>query len=169
LSDSGLRFPRWFGVRGAGDRPAADLMHEPLRGWRAWRVVERKDGPALASWWLGTLWPAHRALESVCPQHGSRPAVHHACGIHAFGNRDEALGYIGRSREPLLFARRPERALGVALGRVSGWGRAVQHTRGWRSQYGYPYDLYLLAGGHDLARALANAYAVETSPLPPDT
>jgi hypothetical protein len=139
-------------------------MHEPLRGWRAWKVVERSDGPALVSWWLGTLWPTHRALEAVCPWHGSRPAMHHACGIHAFGSRDEALAYIGRSREPLLFARRPERALGVALGRVSGWGRAVQHTRGWRSQYAYPYDLYLLDGGRDLARALANAYAVETSP-----
>jgi hypothetical protein len=132
-------------------------------------VVERKHGPALVSWWPGTLWPAHRALEAVCPRHASRPAVHHACGIHAFGSRDEALAYIGRSREPLLFTRRPERALGVALGRVSGWGRAVQHTPAWRSQIAYSYDLYLLAAGRDLARALANAYAVTTSPIPPGT
>ena len=50
-------------------------------------------------------------------------------------------------------ARRPQRALGIVGGRVSGWGRAVAHERGWRSQFAYPYDLYLLRGGRVRYRA----------------
>jgi hypothetical protein len=142
---------------------------EPLRGWRAWQVVQRADGPTLASWWVNALWPALRPLEACCAQHGPRPAAHHMCGIHAFGARDEALAYLRRRREaPLLFVRRPERALGIVFGRVSGWGRAIAHTRGWRAQFAYPYDLYLIRGDRALARRLAGRYAVETSPYPPD-
>ena len=143
-------------------------MKEPLRGWRAWQVVESRDGPALASWWVNVTWPARRALEACCGQHGSRPAAHHVCGIHAFSARGDAIGYPGRAQEgPLLFVRRPEHALGVVVGRVSGWGRAIAHDRGWRSQFAYPYDLYLVRGDRTLAVMLADRYAVETSPFPP--
>ncbi len=146
-------------------------MSEPLRGWRGWQVVEDADGPLLASWAVGALWPARRAMRARCGVHGSRPAAHHLCGIHAFGERDEALAYLDRSTEttPLLFVRRPQRALAIALGRVSGWGRAVAHTRGWRSEFAYPYDLQLLRGDRGLARALAGRYAVEVSALQADT
>ena len=148
-----------------------ELVNEPLRGWRGWQVVEDADGPLLASWYFGALWPARQALQARCSVHGSRPAAHHRCGIHAFGDRDEALAYLDRSTEttPLLFVRRPQRALGVAVGRVSGWGRAVAHTRGWRSEFAYPYDLSLLRGDRALARALADRYAVEVSAAPADT
>jgi hypothetical protein len=148
-----------------------DIVSEPLRGWRGWKIVEGRDGPALASWWVSALWPARRALQARCGLHGSRPAAHHVCGIHAFTAHDDALAYLDRSHDaaPQLFARRPERALGIAIGRVSGWGRAVRHTRGWRSEFAYPYDLHLLGGDRALARALADRYAVEVSPFPPDT
>jgi hypothetical protein len=101
--------------------------------------------------------------------HGSRPAAHHLCGIHAFTARDETLAYLERSRDaaPLLFTRRPQRALGVAIGRVSGWGRAILHGRGWRSEYAYPYDVFLLRGDGALASSLASRYAVDVLPFPP--
>jgi hypothetical protein len=146
-----------------------DLVREPLRGWRAWQVVASRNGPALASWWMDALWPARRPLEARCGMHGPQPAAHHVCGIHAFDACEAALAYLDSGHEaPLLFVRRPQRALGLAVGRVSGWGRAVAHTRGWRSQFAYPYDLYLTRGDRALARTLADRYAVETSPLPPD-
>jgi hypothetical protein len=145
------------------------IVEEALRGWRAWQVVESRSGPALASWWVSAVWPARRALEASCGRHGPRPAAHHACGIHAFSAREDALGYLRRARgAPLLFVRRPEGALGLVIGRVSGWGRAISHTRGWRSQFAYPYDLYVIRGDRGLARALADRYAVETSPFPSD-
>jgi hypothetical protein len=145
------------------------VVEEPLRGWRAWQVVDSRDGPALASWWVSALWPARQPLEARCGLHGPRPALHHMCGIHAFTIRDDALAYLDRRHEgPLVFARRPERALGLVVGRVSGWGRAVAHTRGWRSQFAYPYDLYLVRGDRALITTLAGRYAVESSPFPPD-
>jgi hypothetical protein len=142
-----------------------------MRGWRGWQVVESRDGPSLASWCVGAVWPVRAALRSRCCFHGSRPAEHHQCGIHAFDAREEALAYLGESREaaPMLFVRRPERALGVVIGRVSGWGRVVAHTRGWRSEFAYPYDLQLLRGDRTLARALAGRYAVEVTPSSSDT
>ena len=144
-------------------------MTEPLRGWRAWQVVESRHGPVLASWWVSAVWPACRPLQARCAFHGPRPSAHHTCGIHAFSARDDALAYLERRDEaPLLFTRPPQSALGIVVGRVSGWGRAVVHARGWRSQFAYPYDLYLLRGGRALARAVAARYRVETVALPPD-
>lgn len=137
-------------------------MSEALRGWRAWHVVERKDGLTLLSWAHATAWPALRALEARCNRHG-RPAKEHSCGLYAFDALEDALAYAQPHR-PGLFR---ERALGVVVGAVSGWGRVIHHTRGWRSQFAYPYDLYLTSGDRALARAIADRYAVETSPFPP--
>ena len=85
--------------------------------------------------------------------------------------RDEALAYLEATRDaaPLLFVRRPARALGIAFGRVSGWGRAIAHTRGWRSEFAYPFDLELLKGDRPLALALAGRYGVEVAPDPTDS
>jgi hypothetical protein len=148
-----------------------EIVREPLLGWRAWLVVETRDGPALASWCMSALWPARRALQARCERHGSRPVTHHVCGIHAFNARAEALAYVESTHDmpPRLFARRPHQALGIAFGRASGWGRAVAHTRGWRSEFAYPFDLQLLKGDRTLARALAGRYGVEVLPLPTDT
>jgi hypothetical protein len=157
------RLAAWAAGRVASVQVPRETATEPLRGWRAWQVVEGRDGPALASWWLGTLWPARRELEAGCHMHGSRPAVHHACGIHAFTTRQRALALAAeRPNGPQLFGRAPARSLGIAVGRVSGWGRVVHHTHGWRSQYAYPFDLELLAGDRALARVLADRYAVDT-------
>lgn len=138
-------------------------MNEALRGWRAWQIVERRDGLTLLSWAHATAWPARSALEARCNRHGGRPARHHSCGLYAFSLRDDALAYA-QPREPRLFS---ERSLGIAVGVVSGWGRVIRHTRGWRSQFAYPYDLYLPSGDRALSRELADRYAVETSPFPP--
>jgi hypothetical protein len=147
-----------------------ELVREALLGWRAWRVIERDEGPTLVSWWLNTLWPARQALEAGCRTHGSHPVADHMCGIHAYTGREEAFAYLGRRHESRLrlVSRRPERTLAVAFGRVSGWGHAVRHTRGWRSQFAYPYELFLIGGDQRLALALAGRYAVETVLGPPD-
>jgi hypothetical protein len=157
LSD---RIASWVADRGSRPKLPHDAEYEPLRGWRVWRVVDGRDGPALVSWWWSTPWPARRELEAHCFMHGRRPAAHHICGIHAFVAREDARAYAyAHPRRSMLFVPRP---VGIAIGRVSGWGRVVRHTHGWRSQYAYPFDLYLLAGDRPLARSLADRYAVET-------
>lgn len=146
------------------------MKHEALRGWRAWQVVEGRDGPTLVSWAHPTAWPAREALEARCNRHGGRPSAHHSCGLYAFDDREAALAYADAPpRGARLFSHRPERALAVAVGAVSGWGRVVRHAKGWRAQFAYPYDLYLTTGDRGLARALADRYAVETSPFAPPT
>jgi hypothetical protein len=88
--------------------------------------------------------------------------LHHSCGIHAFDVEAEALSYVERRDElSRWFVRHPDQALCIALGRVSGWGRAVRHTRGWRSQFAYPYDLRLLTPDRGIARAISERYAVD--------
>lgn len=151
----------------AASAPAkAEALTEALRGWRVWQVVERRDGVALRSLWVNAVWPARRALESVCALHGGRIVSWHVCGIHAFTERDEAHAYAARRpRHALPGLHGDERALGLVIGRVSGWGRAICHERGWRSQLAYPYALYLPSGDRGLARALADRYAVETAPF----
>lgn len=147
-------------------RPEA--LTEALKGWRAWQVVERRDGICLRSLWVNVAWPAGRPLQSVCSLHGSRLVAWHICGIHAFDDRDELQEYVGRRPEPALpRLHGDERPLGIAVGRVSGWGRAICHTRGWRSQFAYPYALYLPSGDRGVARALADRYAVEAAPFAP--
>src|SRR5262249_9494586 len=149
---------------GSRSRVTPELVREPLLGWRAWRVIEHDGGPALTSWWMSTLWPARHALESECGDHGAQPVADHMCGIHAYKARGPPIAYLARRHESgrRLTSRRPEHTLAVAFGRVSGWGRAVEHERGWRSQFAYPYELYLIAGDRGLALALAGRYAVET-------
>jgi hypothetical protein len=159
------RILSWVAGRGSRPKLPHDAEYEPVRGWRAWRVVDGKDGPTLVSWWCSTLWPTRRELEARCFVHGRWPAAHHICGIHAFVTREDALAYAHTyPRRSMPFMRR---SLGIAIGRVSGWGRVVRHTHGWRSQCAYPFDLYLLAGNRPLARSLADRYAVETVVQPP--
>jgi hypothetical protein len=111
-------------------------------------------------------WPPLRALEARCFVHGSRPAAHHVCGVHAFSTRERALVYLVRNpprpSTPLAGAETP---LGVVFGRVSGWGRAVVHAAGWRSEFAYPFAVYVLGRDRGLARALADRYAVDADLL----
>lgn len=143
-----------------------ETLTEALQGWRAWQVVARRDGICLRSLWVNAVWPARRPLRSGCSLHGGRLVAWHICGIHAFSDRDDLQRYVGR-RPHEASAAGSERVLGIAIGRVSGWGRAICHERGWRSQFAYPYALYLPSGDRGVARALAERYAVETAPFAP--
>jgi hypothetical protein len=48
-----------------------------------------------------------------------------------------------------------------AVGRVSLWGRVVEHERGYRATRAYPFDLFLPAQHRALAIPLAARYGVE--------
>ena len=144
-----------------------DILSEPLVGWRAWHVVYEYSLPVLVSWSLNTAWPARRKLEAACEQHGPRPHRDHDCGIHAFKSRDDALAYAGcLPYEGLSFVRAMEGRACVAVGRVSLWGRVVAHRGGYRAQFAYPYELFLIDGDQGIARDLARRYAVEVSDEP---
>jgi hypothetical protein len=167
MTDGGTHPSPWW-VTGALDQIAwRDIVDEPLVGWRAWHVVATPSGPQLVSWWLNTQWPPRERLEAACALHGGRPARSHDCGVHAFRTLDDVLAYIGQGPIPdeARFVRRVEDCIGLAVGQVSLWGRTIVHTRGWRAQYAYPYDIVLLEGGRELASAVTARYAVEARPV----
>ena len=41
------------------------------------------------------------------------------------------------------------------------WGRAIANVDGWRAQYAYPYEVYLVGATAELAAALRKRYAVD--------
>lgn len=145
---------------------------EPILGWRLWHVRLHGGGYRLESFTRHHVsWPARRRLEAGCSAHGEEaPISGHECGIYAFKSRDLAeellRRYIGvrqcygRGQEfpP------PRQGRPIALGSVSLWGRILERERGYRAQYAYPYELFLLNADDVIARHLRRLYAVDVWP-----
>ena len=53
----------------------------------------------------------------------------------------------------------------IALGSVSLWGRILARERGYRAQYAYPYELFVIGGDERIARELRARYFVDVSLL----
>jgi hypothetical protein len=143
---------------------------EAIRGWRLWHVRPHDEGYRLESFtWHHVSWTPGRRLEARCPLHGdAAPVAGHECGIYAFPTRELAEDLLRRytgvqqvygrvTDEPL--PPRPGRPL--ALGSVSLWGRVLVRDRGFRAQFAYPYELFLIGGDEQMARDLRRLYAVD--------
>ena len=114
-------------------------------------------------------WPARRPLAATCPTHGERaPAGDHDCGIYSFRTRELAEGLYRRytgvrhcygreSPEPAP----PPPGRPIALGQASLWGRILVRDKGYRAQFAYPYELFLIGGTEQMARTLRQLYAVD--------
>ena len=135
----------------------------PVVAWRAWALVETGEGPELRSVVYAHPWPARAALRMACEPGGCRgarwPMQLHACGIHAFKDRADAVAF------PSMWeARRfpqgafPEQSV---VGQVSLWGRVVEHERGYRGELAYPYALLLSPDQGRFAAPLAARYNVD--------
>lgn len=145
---------------------------EPILGWRLWHVRLHGGGYRLESFTRHHVsWPARRRLEAACSAHGDEaPSSGHECGIYAFKSRDLAeellRRYIGVRQ---CYGREqefppPRRGRPIALGSVSLWGRILERERGYRAQYAYPYELFLLNADDRIARDLRGLYAVDVWP-----
>ena len=146
---------------------------EPIIGWRLWHVRRHEDEPRLESFtWHHVSWPARRRFEAGCSTHGVAAPVHgHECGIYAFRTRELAedllrrytgvrqhYGHAHNELPPL------RQGCPLALGRVSLWGRVVVRENGFRAQFAYPYELFLIGAGSELALELRQLYAVDVWP-----
>jgi hypothetical protein len=145
----------------SGDHPWTDetTSIEAIQGWRLWQVVPwERSQHRLAAWSLADLvWPAHERCESTCLRVRETghlaPQPRCGCGLYAFRSRSLAEAALASEMRPGT----------VALGRVSLWGRVVEHGSGWRAQYGYPYELLLIGDEPAVARELRAAYAVDVA------
>lgn len=124
---------------------------DPVVGWRAWGLVpsapRARVGPH-TSWFLTSVfakhtWPPRRRMSAHCPSCSRPPAVLCSCGLYAFHSIEDL---------PLC----PYQA--CVLGSVSGWGRVVEHRRGWRSTYAYPVSLFLFC-----ARCLRDSWRLKAA------
>jgi hypothetical protein len=147
---------------------------DPILGWRLWHVRLHEGEYRLESFtWHHVSWPAGRRLRASCAIHGDEaPLQGHECGIYAFRTRELAEDllrrYTGvRQRYGPVLEEPPPPRLGrpVALGQVSLWGRVLVRDRGYRAQYAYPYDLFLIDGDQQIARELRRLYAVDVTVL----
>lgn len=107
-----------------------DMVHV-VTGWRGWKL---KDGLLSALGVDGT-WPVREALRAACRNGGNEqhlaPYWNCQCGIWAFKDTDRLL--------PAL------KGYGVdVVGSVSLWGRVIETENGYRAQYAYPSELWLL-------------------------
>lgn len=106
---------------------------EVITGWRAWTA---KDGK-LAALGQKTIWKPKKQMEAKCKSYGSKkehdaPAFDCECGVWAF-----------KSLEILTAALASYKDIRV-VGNVALWGRVIETENGWRAQYAYPSELWLL-------------------------
>jgi hypothetical protein len=143
----------------------AERVAEALLGWRVWRIA---DGRLHAVVW-GHEWPVRARFAAQCEDAPSalwgpsEPDEAHAaphwgceCGVYAFKHREAAE----------LLAREKVDGGTLVLGRVSLWGRVIESELGYRAEFAYPYDLFLLGGTDEEAHSLRRAYAVDVSLAP---
>lgn len=146
-----------------------EVYTEPILGWRLWQVRRHAEEYRLESLtWHHVAWPAGMRLEATCAVHrDGAPVSEHECGIHAFTTRELAEDLLRRytgvrqryGRHHELPPPAPGRP--IALGRVSLWGRILARDKGFRAQYAYPYDVFLIGGSEEIAHALRRLYAVD--------
>jgi len=135
----------------------------PVVAWRAWALVETAEGPELRSVVYAHPWPARAPLRMACEPGGCLgarwPMQPHACGIHAFKDRADA-GAFPSMWEARRFPQGsfPQQSV---VGQVSLWGRVVEHERGYRAEFAYPYALFLSQEQAWLAAPLAARYKVD--------
>lgn len=125
-----------------------------LTAWRGWKLANGK----LCALGMSGIWEPKQAVRSVCsskiklkPDGHEAPARRCNCGYWSFRSLDllkKALGPYASSIQ--------------VLGTVEIWGKVVECENGYRSEYAYPKELWLL--GDDMEH-LSWAYGVPVRKL----
>jgi hypothetical protein len=127
-----------------------------ITGWRAWSILRLAGETRLKAISWNALWPAKEKMVARCinnlavpDQNGiarqilqeedwrkQSPAADCCCGLWAFPDAETLMAMLRESY------------CGVAVvGTVDLWGRVIEHSNGYRAQYGYPKELWLLKPG----------------------
>ena len=124
--------------------PPTEHAIDPVLGWRVWRLHVVEGTPSLSPTTPRPDWPAREPIRATCTGSHTRlymvfnpelerfhrsPMVGCTCGVHA-------------AKDPRRLARGVHGA-GV-IGRIAMWGRVIEHSRGWRAELAYPWQLRLI-------------------------
>jgi hypothetical protein len=114
----------------------------------------------MGSYGTPKVWEPMQPTRAVCSDYASHheaPWAGHECGLWALKDfeaaRKRLLGWIST-----FWCGDP---VGVAIGQVSLWGRVIEHEKGYRAQYAYPFALTLETLEEEQARAIRREYAVD--------
>jgi hypothetical protein len=132
-------------------------------GWRAWSVSRDmpKFGlpPKLRSVTHSAYhWPAKRKAEALCESCGKDvPGVDCSCGFYSAKSLRHLMqmGYH-------TYADIDETKSFKVVGQVACWGKVIEGTQGWRTQYAYPtYLMVPFEVGAEFVAPLRNAYGCQ--------
>jgi hypothetical protein len=123
-----------------------------MTGWRAWRTASIAGTWRLKALGQETIWEPKKKMEAICKADGvsivdpmglgsrEHPAPFQSClcGFWAFKNVEmlpEAL--VGQSHEHGA----------TVIGSIHMWGHVIETDIGFRAEYAYPKELWLLKDG----------------------
>lgn len=111
-----------------------DYTHT-ITGWRGWDITNRLlDGLGTSS-----IWRPRRGTPAVCHYydgHHQAPEFNCHCGYWSFKSLDLMKQAVTTYRTSL-----------VVVGPVEIWGKVVECENGYRSEFAYPKELWLMRGG----------------------
>jgi hypothetical protein len=132
---------------------------EVMIGWRAWDIQMRGHTPILRSVSHSScVWLPGEAVQAECNKGGvmgDHPNLNCSCGLYSARTREHLLTMNYHRYDPSHVIR--------VMGAVSLWGKVVQGSQGWRSQFGYPRKLFVPYEAFELAGPLQESYLCEVT------
>jgi len=144
---------------------AVPTSDEPVRAWRAWKVMGRRKGthadePILRSITYGTQWLPRVAFRASCIYAWQKTGHRHwndkgphtspgrdcTCGVYAKTTPRGASGWAAQFRSPMaaaMYGLTANTSSVPIVGLVSLWGRVLLYTEGYRGESAYPYHLFI--------------------------
>lgn len=152
---------------------------EPITAFREWWW--NRNLLRLESVVFPTCWPPYERFEATCelvppvniPDFGcpEPPNPDCSCGIFAFKESDQAYAWLKeRSTVFDVFnkahggdTKKFMDGLGKVpvVGKVSLWGQIVSHVKGYRAQFGYPYEIFVPRWAPETAEEIRAIYSVD--------
>ena len=104
-----------------------------LTGWRGWRVIDGKLN-ALGMSGMSGVWEPKKAVRATCQkaQHEC-PTKDCTCGYWTF----KSIALLQEALQPYAGSVR-------VIGTVEHWGKVIECENGFRSEFAYPKELWLL-------------------------
>jgi hypothetical protein len=148
-------------------------LKDAVEGWRAWRVAKAlpKFGvaPKLYSATHGDYyWTPRKAAEAECAHCSTHvitlpdgtvtndvPGEFCSCGFYSAKDREHLM-----SMSYHRYDGDGEFGQFTVIGQVANWGKVVEGSQGWRSQFSYPKFIYVPYEAHHLAKPISVAYGV---------
>jgi hypothetical protein len=132
-------------------------------GWRAWDVNREPPpygtAPKMYSATHSYYWAPRVKARAIClkaPDHVPGERCH--CGFYSAKDLKH-LRQMGYS----LYDENSDKV--TIVGQLANWGKVIEGSQGWRSEYAYPMKLYIPFEAWRLARPLMRAYGVKAELL----